>query len=387
MRILHTADLHLGRALSSFGEAAVREIRSQIDLALNKLKDILSSGAYDGLILVGDVFEDPKISFYYMMLVTRIFEAQLKSGGFVCYATGNHDYWVGEQHFASLKKYDKFFPFFGPAFKTVAFQQGDERVVVHGLGYGEARPASDVTHYFPDREAGEADIVIGLMHGVIGRGELQSPYYSLDASRIASKKYNYFALGHVHSFTEGEGYMAYPGTPFPQGYDEKMRAGYNEVTIDAGSTELKSEELVSYRIYDLGLSLRAESREDVVLKTQDFLEEELREEALRPLVRLELTVEGPLRLEKELREELKADIVGPYAPYVLDLRLHFRLLEEGELPGLNPEVKSLLTEALTRFREGRAITEVQGMRKGSLNPAELIDAGDVERAILADLEG
>lgn len=387
MRILHSADLHLGLALSQFESRAVQEIKTQIDSSLKKLKTKLATGHYDGLILVGDVFEDPKVSFYYMMLLTRIFETVLSNGGFVAYATGNHDHWVREEHFASLRKYDKFFPFFGPEFKSYEFDCGQDHVVLYGLGYGSEQPEQDVTKFYPPKSLSSHDIVIGLFHGDVGAGYTKSAYYSVDLGQIALKNYNYFAMGHVHSYMDKYSRMSYPGTPFPQGFDETMRASYNEVVIEHGVTEIKTISSVSYRILDLNLEVRAKSRADIVRAAQALLEKSMANEEGLGIIRLKLKVRGPRELQREFDEDLKRDIIGHFSNDLLELKPTFEVEENTEEVSLNPEILSALNEAVNRFREGKNVNKVQGLKYSELSLGEMLDDYRIEEALIADLEG
>lgn len=389
MRILHIADLHLGLSLSQFKVEGLRKIRDEIELALGELERDLKAGCYDGLIVVGDVFEDRQVNRYYMMTMVRLFEAQLSSGGFVCFSNGNHDYWLKEMDFASLRKYEKFFLFLKPELQSFQFLHKGDTVLVHGLGYDKNHPSKDVTDLFPSRSGSSNDIVIGLVHGEVAGPGQKSEYYSVDPLRLSNKNYNYFALGHKHKATIYNAVISYPGTPFPQGYDETGRSSVNEVLIDSLHTRIETKPLVHYRIYNIKREITAQSRDEVILEAQKIWAELIEDSDDTKLIKMELIIKGPRSLELELDSSLAEDIFGPSSRYIPTLNTYFIEREEGggaEPSSLHGEILSALDEALLRFKEGRARTEIENKLTQSLGPRLILEESGIRAGIIADME-
>lgn len=386
MRILHLADLHLGLSLSQFGVEGAALIREEIEASLKRLKESLGTGYYDGLIFAGDIFEDSEVGSYYLMLVAGLFKALLDKGGFVCYASGNHDSWVSEKHLASLRAYEKFCPFLGSEFRTYRFEQDGVGVVVHGLGYDEIHPAREVSHLYPAKEPDSKDVVIGVFHGDVKGSEKTNFYYTVDLTKIALKNYNYFAMGHVHRPSVYHGSIAYPGTPFPQGFDETEPGNINEVLIEGSHTKVVPKSSVNYSILNIRASIEAYSREEVLAKAVQILEEHIKSHSSTHIIKFSLEIRGPRRLFKELDDSLEEDIFLCYAGIGSRLITSYIVEEDEEDKELNPELLSVLDEALLRFRRDEAETTVEARFSPSFELKDMLETEDIRESIIADLE-
>lgn len=61
VRILHTADVHIGKVFDQFGTFG-RQLRTQIRETFRKVLDLAASQRVDAVILAGDIFDSDKIA-------------------------------------------------------------------------------------------------------------------------------------------------------------------------------------------------------------------------------------------------------------------------------------------------------------------------------------
>ncbi len=292
MKILHIADLHLGAKLSGFNPDGIKFIKSQIDKALAKLQDMLTSEQYDGIVLVGDIFDSPQVSPYYIKKLERIFKLALDRGAFVVYATGNHDYFISEKHFSSLLSYDKFILFTEDKILRQVITHHNQKLAFYGIGYHTYHPQENLNSKFPPRQ--DEDIAIGLLHGDVNEGNsiVKSDYYSASAVDLANKNYDYFALGHIHSFTDFTSNVLYPGCPYAQGLDEAGDKFVLAVDITNGITSYQQIKIANYQVYDLNFACQALDRFELASKLRNFIEDKLASAVQDSLLRIKGKITG-----------------------------------------------------------------------------------------------
>lgn len=386
MRIFHSSDLHLGLSLSQFEPEAASEIRNQIELAFKKLEDRIRKGYYDGIILSGDVFEDVKVIRYFIMQISRLFELVLERGGFACYLSGNHDYWVREEDFAALKKYEKFCLFIGSDFRRYSFNQDGVRVEICGIGYSEQQPSRDITSLYPAFNPSADAVYIGVFHGDTQKTSPQSPYYRVDLDEIALKNYNYFAMGHVHTADISYNIAAYPGTPFPKSYAETGIKSANEVSLSPLHLSIEPIALVNYRIYDIRAELEADTADEVVYKAQNIVRESIEDGDVKNIIRFKLRLKTGRKLYGQLGANLKQEIFGFVDTEYISLISELEETDAVYKSELDEKVAEALKLAIARVKSGKALTVLDEKLYCDLNVAELIEKYDIERSLIYEME-
>lgn len=222
MKILHFSDLHLDARYLDLNIPTKRKVREHIQSVFTRLISDALEPEIDGVLFVGDIFDNPKTSIQWLFRVQAAFKSLLEAGKFVVYATGNHDYWVNANHFSELTDYEHFILFTGSDIQTRQFETKGRSVAVHGLGYNCEQPqlSEGLLTQFP-RPLKDC-FNIGVIHGVVtGRNTLgEADYYPMSKSALEALDYQYIGLGHVHTYQRITENCAYPGQLLPLNFND-----------------------------------------------------------------------------------------------------------------------------------------------------------------------
>jgi len=255
LRIIHTADVHLGARHDDLGEqaAAQRErqfaaFKSAIDLALAEKVDIF--------LIAGDLFDSnvqPRRSVERVAAeLTRLVEARIRT----VVIPGTHDVYDRASIYraydlAALSgsgQDDDFVTVLNPDHPSVHLTACD--IVVHGQVFETKRaPHSPLQGLDAAPAAGHdgAKWRIGMVHGSIAiPGKTDRDEVVITTDEIAASGLDYLALGHWHSAQTGRAggvEYAYPGAPEAVALDQdragkvllielEERAGTKTVTVE-----------------------------------------------------------------------------------------------------------------------------------------------------------
>src|ERR1700758_95371 len=91
LRLLHTADLHLGRRFPSFPEEAQKKLsRARMDVVA-RILDVARRNAVNAILCAGDIFDDPEPASDFWEGLVRTFQAPTGPHPPVILVPGNHD--------------------------------------------------------------------------------------------------------------------------------------------------------------------------------------------------------------------------------------------------------------------------------------------------------
>lgn len=387
LRLIHTADVHLGARHTDLGDAAATQrerqfaaFRASVDLALAEKVDLF--------LVAGDLFDSnvqPRRSVERVAAeLGRLAQARIRS----VLIPGTHDVYDRSSVYraydlpalAGTRAAEEMVTVLAPEQPWVHFAALD--AVVHGPVFATKRAPHSPLRDLSAVATPPATWKIGLLHAAIeipGRTEHDEVVITLD--EIAASGLDYLALGHWHSAqsskVKGVTY-AYAGAPEPVAVDQDRAGKVLLVTLDdqEGRRTVGVEERVVGRTTFQRLDLDAAS-----VASQPALIERLRATASPDLVldvRLigvrpdELDLE-PLEVEDALRAAF--------------LRLRVRdtsqsALTEGALPPAET-----IAGAFIRNVEGRiADLEASGDDPAEREAAELRDVLRLGRLLLAGHE-
>lgn len=220
MKIIHTADNHLGMPLTSLPlEKAI--IRSEERLAaFSKIIDYTISSKGDMLIISGDLFDSPTPDDKLISYCRSLFQKLGNTPVFL--ALGNHDYALKENLFPGNVH---IFPNSPHCFTA-------DNLCVTGVSFNSPSEAF-LSTLPPARDKSRINIL--CIHGDLFS---KSEYNPLDKAFLSSLGYDYIALGHIH-----QSYIAppfcYPGCHDGSGFDEEGVKGFIECDINKPSVDIK----------------------------------------------------------------------------------------------------------------------------------------------------
>jgi DNA repair exonuclease SbcCD nuclease subunit len=242
LRLLHTADVHLGARHTDLGEtaAALRERRfaafvAAIDLAIAEKVDLV--------LIAGDLFDSnaqPRRSVERVAAeLRRLVDAKIRTVAI----PGTHDVYDRSSIYraydlkalAGSAPDDDWLTVLTPGHPDVHLAALD--TVVHGRVFETKRaPTSPLAGLVASAD-GRATWQLGLVHGAIEiPGVVDRDDVIVTPAEIAATGLDYLALGHWHSFQEGTAgsvRWAFSGAPEPVAIDQDKAGNVALVTLDS----------------------------------------------------------------------------------------------------------------------------------------------------------
>jgi DNA repair exonuclease SbcCD nuclease subunit len=229
LRLLHTADWHLGRRFPSFPEEDQKKLsRARMDVITNIL-DVARRNTVHAVLCAGDLFDDPEPGAdFWGQLATTLREHSTPHCP-IFLVPGNHDPLTPESVWAPTHPFRARLP------EWVHIVDRDD--FTHDISPGAilyARPCrskageNDLAMALPVREPGDERLRIGCVHGCTFDIDGYQTNFPISRDAGVQRGLDYLAIGDAHSFRDVTANLPvptiYPGAPEPTGFDEP-RAG------------------------------------------------------------------------------------------------------------------------------------------------------------------
>ncbi len=260
MKLVHLADLHLGKKINEFSMIDDQEY------ILKEIINIIDDEKTDGVLVAGDVFDRPIPSEEAIKLWDDFLNAMAKRNIQVFAISGNHDSAVRFAEHTSLM--DSTGIHLSPEYngKTNKYQIEKQGVKVNIYLLPFIKPIH-VRHYFPDEDINNYTDAcrVAIENMQVNKGELNiliAHQFVTGATRCDSEEisvggldnvdvtvfedFDYVALGHIHGKqTIGRDTIRYSGTPLKYSFSEKNHV--KSVTV----IEIDSKKDISVREVNL----------------------------------------------------------------------------------------------------------------------------------------
>lgn len=294
IRILHTADLHLGAPLKNFGDLA-RERRRDFLKTFDRIITLAIKREVDCLLVAGDLFDATQVDAETVGRVQDGFERLAGRGIRVILIPGTHDNVVSAE-----SVYNRY-PFAGAHIlkdpvvtDPLALEIRGTTVNFYGFAFRSDR-SREALESMRRRDAG--GLHVGLLHGSLKGSpewEMRKKDIPFTVAELAALGLDYVALGHYHNVgcleEQGRVVACYPGSPEGKKFGENgerhvliVEVGERVATVEKVPVQTR---IVDERVVDASL-----------FPEPDALEGELARLASPDLiarVRLVGTVEDPL---------------------------------------------------------------------------------------------
>lgn len=213
VKILHTADFHIGAA-ESFLKTEASKRRFENLLTFEKIIDLGAQKNVDIIAIAGDLFDSNQIE---ERFIDAVFEKISSIKIPVVFCAGNHDPLNSDSPFLNRELPENLY----------VLGAEDECITFEGISlkcYG--RSFTDVYLKGEEQftvEASKDYVNLMVQHGEL-KSDLSSDYNSITPNFVKTSGMDYIALGHVHKKTPigkiDNTYFAYCGCPEGQGFDE-----------------------------------------------------------------------------------------------------------------------------------------------------------------------
>ena len=238
IKILHTADWHLGAPLQGYGE----KLRQALDTVPGKILEVLRQENCDLVLLAGDVFDCTYTPYTYQAVYDM-----LKAMAVPVFVTpGNHDFCSPDSPWNKELWPENVHIFRSQQIESVALPELDCRI--YGAGFDGVECPALLEGFVAE---GSEKYAIGIFHG--DATQTNSQYNPITKAQVQTSYLDYLALGHIHKadqFIAGKTLCGWSGCPMGRGYDETGEKGVYIVTLDETAT-IRFHPLNTPRFYDL----------------------------------------------------------------------------------------------------------------------------------------
>jgi DNA repair exonuclease SbcCD nuclease subunit len=225
LKLLHTANWHLGRRFPSFperGELALSRARME---AVTTLLDTARRHAVHAILCAGDLFDDPSPPRAVWEGLAKALSERSPAGVPVFLVPGNHDPLTGDSVWATHHPFRARLP---PWIHVVDRDDFtwvlSEDAVLYARPCRSAASELDLAMALPARDPGDERLRIGCVHGSTPDLVGHATNFPIQRDAGVSRGFDYLALGEVHSFEDKTPELpvptVYPGAPEPLGFDE-----------------------------------------------------------------------------------------------------------------------------------------------------------------------
>lgn len=248
IRILHTADVHLGHEFPSLRDKGP-EYRRQLLTTFEQIIKLATQQNVSLLLIAGDLFDSNAVMGTPVRAVLASFKKLEAAGIRVCILPGTHDAYSEDSIYRFVDL---------PANVTVLAPQqvfhtyADLDLTVYGKAFDGKLVGTSALQGLS--LSADSRLHVGMAHGSLRMdGMTDREAMVVDRSEIGASQLDYLALGHWHSFrdcSQGATMAFYCGSPEPISMDQKGAGSVALVTIhDRGRVDVQQIRVGS-RIFD-----------------------------------------------------------------------------------------------------------------------------------------
>lgn len=273
MKILHTADLHLDSAFSSFGKKNAEQYR---ELGRDLLKNIFDCAKYEKcqmILIAGDLFDSKFVSSdTRTAFISLVKDANIP----VVIAPGNHDPYSENSFYSIIEKESIENLYIFSSDELQIFDFDELRIRVFGYAF-----TSSTLNENPLLSATlpEDNGYLRLLCAHADMSSAISRYAPISLTEISRFGFAYSALGHIHNRDEKEdadGRVRYSGFAEGRSFDELGEGGVFIVDVDEFSCNVKRISLSSRAFYieEFNVSSISENIKDRIcayLKSKNYI--------------------------------------------------------------------------------------------------------------------
>lgn len=225
LKLLHTADWHLGRRFARFGEKG-RELSRE---RLNVIDRILYSAerhAVHAVLCAGDLFDEPCPEQDWWEPLVKLLHKHAWRDRPVFLLPGNHDPFTDDSIW-SKAQFRRALPDFVHVVDRADFTfELAGGAVLYAVPCMSTAGQNDPTESIPVRVSGDDRIRIGMVHGSTFDAPDCQTNFPIHKDAVVHRGLDYLAIGDTHGFRfippeRRTPPTIYPGAPEPTAFDEK----------------------------------------------------------------------------------------------------------------------------------------------------------------------
>ena len=211
LKILATADLHLGKKSSNVPDSAEE---GSTKYTWNRIVNWAIKNEIDALLLSGDIVDQDNRYFEAIGPLQSGFDKLKRADIAVYMVAGNHDFDVLPQIIGTNKYENVHLLGFNGEWEVKIFSKNGEKVQFVGWSFPKQFVTEDPLLKFNGIKLDSNYTTIGLLHGDVDNRE--SKYGPIESNNFMNKQVDIWILGHIHKpqeFRNADPYICYPGSP------------------------------------------------------------------------------------------------------------------------------------------------------------------------------
>jgi DNA repair exonuclease SbcCD nuclease subunit len=225
LRLLHTADWHLGRRFPSFPEDAQKKLsRARMDV-IPRILDVARRHSVNAVLCAGDLFDDPEPEPDFWQELAKRFRERGTSHPPVFLVPGNHDPLTPESVWAPGHAFRQALPDWVHVVDRddFAYELASD-VILYARPCRSKAGENDLAMALPSREPGDERVRIGCVHGSTFDIDGYETNFPIQRDAGVQRGIDYLAIGDTHSFRDVTENLpvptVYPGAPEPTTFGE-----------------------------------------------------------------------------------------------------------------------------------------------------------------------
>ncbi len=349
LKLLHTADWHLGRRFRSFTEENEKKLtRARLEV-LDRILLAAERYVVDAVLCAGDLFDEPCPQPEWWQQVAQRLQKKNWKNRPVFLLPGNHDPYIAESVWAKDHKFRSQLPDWVHVIDREDFEFAlPNNSVLYAVPCMSKAGQRDPTTAIPKRAAGDDRIRIGMAHGSTFDMKDCQTNFPIAKEAAVTCGLDYLAIGDTHSFRfvppdRQFPPTIYPGAPEPTAFDEDAPGSVAVVFINRQRRAKVTAERVAHWTW-----------EELQLTTLDQLRDlaqrkDLGERVLR--LRIEMNLSAP---DYEVAEGLLEGLEGTTARHgkvgVLDLDRQGLELDTSNVDAFCKDLPEVLQSAVRRLK-------------------------------------
>lgn len=266
LKVLHTADWHLGLRFSRFASEAAQPRLSRARLeVVERILLAAERHAVHAVLCAGDLFDTPNPTREWCDGLVECFQRRRWSERRVFLLPGNHDPLLADSVWRS-DQFRRALPDFVVVIDRADFEVAlTPEAVLYAVPCLSKAGQRDPTESIPVRAEGDERVRIGMVHGSTFDARDFQTNFPIDRDAVLKRGLDYLAIGDTHGFRfvppdRKHPPTIYPGSPEPTAFDEVDAGCMAVVLFNRQRRAIVQQERVAHWTWE---DLRIESLQDL----------------------------------------------------------------------------------------------------------------------------
>lgn len=256
-KFFHISDVHFDIPLTSKKEDIRVGLKNSQKLSFKNAIELCIKEKVNGLLISGDLFDNERVSLNTEKFLHENFDLLKEKNIPVFYAPGNHDpsLYMKTKFSSNVNIFDRDDPL-----EFIIKDKDDNECRIIGVGHLNNNEKRNLIKKFPIKK--DKIVTIGVAHTMVENveaDETKGKYMPTSINDLVEKKYDYWALGHIHKRMDlKDDKIYYSGNIQGLNINETGLKGGNLIKINENTTEVSFVPLNSIYFHKILLDISGE---------------------------------------------------------------------------------------------------------------------------------